>query len=182
MPRYRLVLVCLLAVVLTACTSSQHSSHSSTALMAGATAGSSSSARATASVRPTRSQTASARRVGFQTSLGWCGPERPLPRTTVLIYFYPDGVHPTCVSVGPMQRLGVVNMTDFHGLAGSTVSVDLPGAPQRRLSPGSELIFPGTGDQVLREGRTTLTLTSHLFGLGDGGATIWRVTNDGTVH
>lgn len=120
--------------------------------------------------------------VGFETSKGWCGPDVPLPRSAVVIYVEPDGVHPTCTSLGHTQHLVVANLTNMDGYAGSRITVLLPGQPPRSVSPGAELAFVGTGDQLLHKVSTTLILRSDLYGLSDGGATLWRVNSKGVAY
>lgn len=172
MPQYRIGLFLAMIGCAAACTPPSNAPRTSTVgTSATSETGSTPTTRATVTPQPTPSHAAaSGHKVGFETSLGWCGPEHPLLRTTVLIYFEPDGVHPTCVSVGPTQRLGIVNRTNMDGYAGSPLTVELPGAPQRLVSPGAQVIFPGSADQVLHEARTTVILKSHLYGLDSMGS------------
>jgi hypothetical protein len=70
------------------------------------------------------------------TSKGWCGPTRPLPRAVFVVEAMPDGIHPTCLSLGQHQHLRVLNATNVFGYAGVRITVQLAGAPRVVLSPG----------------------------------------------
>jgi len=180
---YRVRLVVVLTVGLaTACAAPSDPSGTST-VDASTSMASHASRTARASVRPQPSRAASTpNRVGFETSLGWCGPQTPLPGVTVEIDFEPDGVHPTCTSLGPNQHLLIVNKTNKDGYTGSALTVVLPGESPRLLAPGDQIVLPRIGDPAIHEMRTAVTFRSDLNGLGDARATIWRVNSKGIAY
>ena len=178
----RVGLLLVMIVCLGACAPASPTSRSSTSsASASAQRGTTPSARSTVISQPAQ-PAASGHGVGFETSRGWCGPDVPLPRAAVVIEVEPDGVHPTCTSLGPTQHLVVANLTNMEGYAGSRMTVLLPGQPQRSVPPGADLAFVGIGDQILHKVSTTLIIRSDMYGLSDGGATLWRVNSKGVAY
>ena len=182
MLKCRVGLLLVTIVCLGACSAERPTSRiSPSSASASAQGGTTPTARATVSTQPAQPAT-SGHSLGYETAKGWCGPNEPLPRAAVVIYVEPDGVHPTCTSLGPTQHLVVANLTNMDGYAGSRITVLLPGQPQRFVSPGAELAFVGTGDQILHEAGTTLIVRTNMSGLSDLGVTLWRVNSKGVAY
>jgi hypothetical protein len=93
----------------------------------------------------------------------------------------PDGIHPTCLSLGPGQSLRVVNATDVSGYAGVRVTARLASTPRAVLSPGDGKTYPRRGARLLRHPRNDLYIAIAVPGLGRGDVTVWRVRSDGTL-
>ena len=181
MLKCRVGLLLVMIVCLGACTPERPSRISTSSASASAQRSPTPTDRGTVISQPAQPAT-SGHKVGYETAKGWCGPNEPFPRAAVVIDAEPDGVHPTCTSLGPTQHLVVANLTNMDGYAGSRITVLLPGQPQRFVAPGAELAFVGTGDQILHEAGTTLIVRTNMSGLTNLGVTLWRVNSMGVAY